>query len=67
MTTIVLSDLRRDEATPRGFTPADHPMRNIKPDPWMLKNARATAENIVRLTASIDLTPNASKDNRHEP
>lgn len=57
MTTLVLEDLRRDEATPF-YTPATHPLRDIKPDPWMLRNLRATADNIASITAAIDISRN---------
>lgn len=37
------------------FTPTNHPLRNVTPDPWMLRNARETALNIARVTEGMDL------------
>lgn len=38
-----------------GFTPDNHPLRNIKPDDWMLRNLRQTLANVAPLYAEIDL------------
>lgn len=34
------------------YTPANHPLRHIKPDDWMLRNLRATAENLVAIASA---------------
>lgn len=38
-----------------GYTPDNHPLRNIKPDDWMLRNLRQTLVNVAPLYAEIDL------------
>lgn len=46
-----------------GFRPDNHPLRNVTPDDWMLRNLRRTMENIAPLYAGIDLTPTRKEAN----
>ena len=59
MTTLLLSELLDGAQAilppAPGYTPANHPMRNVKPDDWMLKGIRAQAEAMQRVMgASIN-------------
>ena len=37
-----------------GYTPDNHPNRDVKPDDWMLRNMRQTLANIAPLYAQLD-------------
>lgn len=47
-----------------GFTPDNHPARDVKPDDWMLRNLRQTMENIAPLYAGIDLERKESSNGK---
>lgn len=47
------------------YTPDNHPLRDVKPEPWMTRNARALAENLSRIAfdAALDLSPSRKEAN----